>query len=123
MIDLVLSLRRWSKPWDDTKQCLIIKSAPDSRTHLFQIKGITKIFTGLLTNRVFLWRCPGQIHLSARSLISDMGSCEQRISVFQACFLFILTRFRTEKQIENIKILGFLVVLNVLGAEFFNLED
>lgn len=123
MIDLVLSLRHWSKPWDDSKQCLIIKSAPDSRAHLFQIKGITKIFTGLLTNMVFLWRCPGQIHLSARSLSSDMGSCGQSISVFQVCFLFILTGCRTEKQIKIIKMQAFLVVLNVLGAEFFNLED
>lgn len=44
-----MSLRHKSKPCDDPKQCLIIKSAPDSRAHLFQIKGITKIFTGLLT--------------------------------------------------------------------------
>lgn len=69
MIDSMLSLRHKSKPCDDTKQCLIIKSAPDSRAHLFQIKGITKIFTGLLTNSgVFVWSCPGQIHLSSRSL-------------------------------------------------------
>jgi len=52
--DLTLSLRHESKPCDDTKQCLIIKSALDSRAHLFQIKGITKIFTGLLTNSGYL---------------------------------------------------------------------
>lgn len=117
MIDLVLSLGHRSKPWDDSKQCLIIKSAPDSRTHLFQIKGITKIFTGLLTNRVFLWRCLGQICFSAKSLSSDTGSCGQRISVFQAYFLFILTGCRTEKLIKIIKMQGFLVVLNVLGVQ------
>lgn len=47
MADLMLGLRHKSKPCDDTKQCLIIKSAPDSRAHLFQIKGITAVFTGL----------------------------------------------------------------------------
>lgn len=68
-IDLTWSLRQESKPCDDTKQCLIIKSALGSRAHLFQIKGITKTFTGLLTNSgIFMWSCLGQTHLSSRSL-------------------------------------------------------
>lgn len=68
-IDSTWSLRHESKPCDDTKQCLIIKSALGSRAHLFQIKGITEVFTGLLTNSgIFVWSCPGQTHLSSRSL-------------------------------------------------------
>lgn len=66
-IDLMLGLRHKSKPCDDTKQCLIIKSAPDSRAHLFQIKGITTDFTGLRAHStVFVRSRPGQSRLSSR---------------------------------------------------------